>query len=248
MAARLLALVLCAAGCAKADSSSDAGANPADARPLVDGGRVGDGGGDDPDAGGGGEVVPVINEFVADHTGTDSCEYVEIAGSAGTDYGRYAVIAVEGDGGNGPGVVQVVVDVGMTRDEGVWVSGFLANQLQNGSSSLLLVADFTGGVGTDIDRDDDGTIDNQPWSALVDAVAVDDGDGGDLTYAGTAVLVESFDGGNQLVGGASRLPNAEDSDQPGDWTRNKYSAEGLACAGSSAIGTAANTPGATNSL
>jgi hypothetical protein len=241
-----LLLLIAGASCAKADGGADGGPARSDAALL-------------PDAGGGvradaatdaephGDATPVINEFVADHVSFDTCEYVEIAGAPGTDYSRYTVLTVEGDSG-GPGQVQAVIPVGTTSASGLWVTAFMSDQLQNGSMTILLVEDFTGGT-PDLDTDDDGDIDSEPWTSLADAVAVHDGDIGDQTYAATAALVESFDGEDARVGGASRIPDASDTDQPADWVRNLDNAAGLTCeSGAATHGEARNTPGAANSI
>ena len=54
--------------------------------------------------------------------------------------------------------------------------------LENGSISLLLVKDFTGSPGTDLDTDNDGVLDSTPWDSIVDAVAVSDGGSSDRHY------------------------------------------------------------------
>jgi hypothetical protein len=238
-----VAAVLLVAGCAKADGGADGGVTRSDGAVLPDAGIPADAG---PDAEPHGDLTPVINEFVADHNGNDNCEYVEIAGAPDTDHGRYTVLTVEGDAGNNPGQVQAVIPVGVTSAGGFWVTGLLTDQLQNGSLTILLVADFAGGA-PDIDGNDDGAIDNEPWSARVDAVAIDDGGASDVTYAETAVLPESFDGGTVQVGGASRIPDGTDTDQPADWVRNLDNAAGLTCEnGAPDTGEAQNTPGAPN--
>jgi uncharacterized protein len=190
---------------------------------------------------------PVINEFVANHTGTDTNEYVEVKGSADTDYSNYAVIQVEGDAG-GTGVVDSIHPVGTTNATGHWSTGFLSNALENGTMTLLLVEDFTGAVGNDLDTNDDGTLDVTPWSAIADSVAVTDGGTGDLTY-GVPVLAPSFDGGTFTVGGASRIPDGTDTDAPGDWVRNDFDLAGIPnFPGTPEVGEALNTPAAPNAL
>lgn len=240
----VLAALACLAGCATADSRADGGVPRSDGALLPDAAPFADAG---PDAEPHGDLAPVINEFVADHAGDDDCEYVEIAGAPGIDYARYTVLTVEGDAGNNPGQVQAVIPVGTASAEGFWVTAFLSNQLQNGSSTLLLVADFTGGT-PDVDADNDGAIDGgAPWSELADAVAVDDGGASDASYAATAVLTRTFDGADSVVGGASRIPDATDTDRPADWVRNTDHAAGLPCESTgTALGEAANTPGAAN--
>jgi hypothetical protein len=68
-----------------------------------------------------------------------------------------------------------------------------ANALENGTISLLLVRDFTGALGADLDTDNDGVLDATPWSAVADAVAVFDGGAGDRTY-GAPALGPNYDG------------------------------------------------------
>ena len=40
---------------------------------------------------------PVLNEFVADHTGTDTDEFVEVFGDPNTDYSALTIVEIEGD-------------------------------------------------------------------------------------------------------------------------------------------------------
>ena len=255
-----IAWLALAAGCATAPASQDGSRR--DAGPSVDGGRpIGgrpDAGGPDagrpdaavadagpPDAGPIGDL-PRINEFVADHAGTDLCEFVEIIGDPRTDYSDHAILVVEGDAGANPGAVDVAIPLAATDDLGLYASAALSSQIENGSMTLLLVSGFGGGA-VDLDTDDDGTIDEEPWAALVDAVAVSDGGATDLHYAGGALLAPLYDGVQFPVGGASRIPDGTDTDEPRNWVRNDFDGEGLGCgAGSPAKGEALNTPGTIN--
>ncbi|MEM9291970.1 MAG: choice-of-anchor U domain-containing protein, partial [Acidobacteriota bacterium] len=190
---------------------------------------------------------PLINEFVANHDGTDSSEFIEVAGDPSTDYSAFSVIAIEGDSTSPTGTIDRVYSVGTTSADGYWTTGFVNNQLENGTTSFLLVEGFTGSAGDDVDTNDDGAFDTTPWTRIVDDVAVTDGGGSDLTYA-TVVLTSGFDGGSFTVGGASRIPDATDTDATGDWTRNDFDGDGLpCCVGATAEGgEAINTPDATN--
>ncbi|HKE20007.1 MAG TPA: hypothetical protein VKB80_34270 [Kofleriaceae bacterium] len=254
-AAAYLALSACASV-----PPSDAGTRR-DAAPQPDAGRPIGGRDADPadgaviepdpvDAGrpdGGGGPIPLMNEFVADHAGNDLCEFVEIIGTPSTDFGDYSILVVEGDAGMAnPGSVDVAIPVGATDDAGLWVTAPLSGQIENGSMTLLLVSGFAGGS-VDLDGDDDGTVDLEPWSQLVDAVAVSDGGVADVLYAGGAVLDPSFDGVDFSVGGASRIPDGVDTDGPRDWVRNDFDGEGLGCGtGTPVPGEAFNTPGSPN--
>lgn len=188
---------------------------------------------------------PKINEFVFNHTGTDTNEYVEVFGDANTDYSAFAILQIEGDG-SGAGVIDSAINVGMSDVGGFWTTGFLNNEFENGTVTLLLVEGFTGSEGDDLDTDDDGVLDAMPWTRIVDDIAVTDGGGTDRTYSGT-VLDAAFDGGGFTVGGASRIPNGTDTDAIGDWVRNDFDLEGIpGFTGTPDVGEAYNTPGAVN--
>jgi predicted extracellular nuclease len=183
---------------------------------------------------------PVINEFVFNHTGSDTHEFVEVYGEASSDYAAYTLLELEGDG-TGAGYIDGVFTVGTTDAAGFWVTGFFGNEFENGTVTLLLVKDFTGSLGVDLDSDNDGSLDSEPWSAVVDGVAVFDGGSTDQTYA-AAVLAGGFDGVSFTPGGASRIP-----DGTGVWVRNDFDGEGLpGFSGSIADGEAYNTPGESN--
>lgn len=186
---------------------------------------------------------PVINEFSASTTGTD-VEFVEFFGEPETDYSAYTLLEIEGD--SGVGTIDEVIPLGTTDINGFYLVDLAANTFENGTITLLLVVDFTGALGEDIDADDDGVIDYSPWSEIVDAVAVDDGDGGDQTY-GVPALYAYYDGLGYPPGGASRIPDGFDTDALTDWVRNDFDLAGIpGYEGSIILGEAYNTPGAVN--
>jgi hypothetical protein len=197
-----------------------------------------------------GDVVvsdPVINEFVFNHVGTDTHEYVEIFGDPNADYSAFSILQIEGDT-TGAGVVDSVHTLGTTNAGGYWFTGFLGNVFENGTVTLLLVEDFSGAVGNDLDTNNDGVFDSTPWSRIVDDVAVSDGGAGDVTYSST-VLAPGFSGGPFTPGGASRIPNGVDTDSAADWTLNDFDGEGLpGFTGTPDPGEAYNTPEAVNEL
>lgn len=172
------------------------------------------------------QVVPVINEFVADHTGSDTNEFVEIFGAPNTNYSGLSILHVEGDG-SGAGVIDSVYNVGTTDANGFWTTAFLANGLENGNITLLLVAAFTGSVGNDIDADNDGVIDTIFWTSIVDDVAVKDAFTAGLTYSTSTLDNNIAPAGTFEPGGASRLPNGVDTNSPADWHRNHFNGAGL---------------------
>lgn len=201
------------------------------------------------------DAVPVssdlrINEFVMDHNGaSDTGEFVELRGTASTNYSAYKLVQINGDNfdtGIARGVVVSVHDVGTTDANGYFLPTIAANTFENGTQTLLLVHTSTAAVADDIDADDDGTIDNPLWAEIIDAVAVFDGvpdtDNTDRTYAGGAVLNKSV---SPLVfGGASRIPDGTDTDSAGDWVSNTPKLDNT----SAVSGQALNTPGAVNAV
>ncbi len=193
-----------------------------------------------------GPMEPKINEFSASTTGTD-VEYVEVFGTANTDYSAYTVLEIEGDSGN-VGVVDEVIPVGTTDANGLYLASLPANALENGTLSLLLVKNFTGALTNDLDTNDDGTFDITPWEAIVDSVAVNDGGASDVAY-GVPTLGVSYDGLGFAPGGASRIPDGEDTDSASDWVRNDFDLAGIpGYTGTLSAGEALNTPGALNEV
>ena len=240
--AALVLLAVAGWACASGESSSDGGPPRVDARPLPDSGTRPFDAGDGPDADPGDPSTPVINEFVADHSGTDTCELIEIFGAASTSYAAFSLLHVEGNPGN-PGVVDRIFELGTTSSDGIWVTGALvSNTLENDTATILLVEGYTGGL-EDLDIDDDGTFDDEPWTALHDAVAVIEADAIGPTTYGLPVLGD--------VGGASRIPDGADTDGADDWVANDVTGDGLpgGCdQGTADTGEALNTPGAPNTV
>lgn len=191
-------------------------------------------------------IEPKINEFSASTAGTD-VEFVEIFGSATTDYSAYKILEIEGDA-SGQGVVDEVISLGTTDTNGFYLASLAANALENGSISLLLVKNFSGALTNDLDTNNDGVFDLTPWTALTDSIGVNDGGVGDLTY-GLPALTVAYDGMSYAPGGASRIPDGYDTEAAADWVRNDFDLAGIpGNTGTLITGEALNTPGATNAL
>lgn len=131
-----------------------------------------------------------INELRLDMTGSDLREFVEIGGTAGSTLDVTLVVIGDGTGGSGwvervrplSGVVMpadgtllvgnpaVTPDVG--NGAGTGGSDVTQDWFENSDNlTFLLVRGWTGAVGTDLDTNDDGTLDSTPWTAIVDSVA-----------------------------------------------------------------------------
>jgi len=193
-------------------------------------------------------VEVVINEFSASTAGTD-VEYVEIFGTANADFSAYTILEIEGDSASNMGVVDEVINLGTTDAGGFYLVNLPANALENGTITLLLVKNFSGASGEDLDTDNDGVFNVTPWDAVIDAVAVNDGGSGDKTY-GIPALDPNYDGVSSYApGGASRIPDGFDTDSATDWVRNDFDLAGIpGFTGSLGPGEALNTPGAANEI
>jgi len=193
-------------------------------------------------------IEPKINEFSASTTGTD-IEYVEIFGEPETNYSAYTILEIEGDyviDTSVEGTIDEVITLGTTDLNGFYLASLPANALENGTVTLLLVKNFTGLFGNDLDTDDDGDFDSTPWDLIIDSVSVNDGGTGDLTY-GVPVLTAYYDGLPYAPGGASRIPDGQDTEATADWVRNDFDLAGIPTyPGSITLGEAYNTPGESN--
>lgn len=191
----------------------------------------------------------VINEFSASTAG-DDVEFVELLATPGTDLSGYRVLEIEGDTTTTPayGTVDEIVSFPTVDASGRALAALTNGALENGSMSLLLVTGAVPALGSDIDANDDGVIDDGLGFEVVDAIAVNDGGTGDKTYGGTTLGV-AYDGLSFAPGGASRIPDGTDTDQAADWVRNDFDLAGIpGFTGTLVDGEAANTPGAANSL
>jgi len=122
--------------------------------------------------------VPTLAIVAAGQTGPD-----DAGRRVSLDQLFYIVI---GDGAGGSGVIEHVTNLtgSMTNAGGLFVAaedtfslGFAdltvdLNFENSDNVTHLLVANFFGNDGDDLDTDDDGTLDSTPWLAIVDSVAL----------------------------------------------------------------------------
>jgi hypothetical protein len=189
-----------------------------------------------------------INEIRTQETGVDLQVYVEIAGTAAASLNDLSLIVVGNDDFALPpaqnGSIESVINL---TGQSVPASGFfvmaeptftlsvpdLVSALGIGTDNnktFLLVRNFNGFPGDDIDLNDDGTIDNALWSEVVSDVALlsvanPDGLTGDFVYSANKV---GPDGGS-FVSYAKKCPNN------GSWL-----------IGGADVASAGDTPGAAN--
>ena len=176
-----------------------------------------------------------LNEIEISTTSTD-WEFVELAGTAGLDLSSVTLLGVDRFGA----IFRVISLSGQAIPaDGFWVAASPAavstygitpdmniadNTFTNNTTSYLLVYEFTGSNGQDLDTNNDGTLDVFPWDTLMDLVAFRDGDAADLDYGPPTIGPD----GSYLPAGAYRCP-----DITGTWAMLNFS-------------TADGTPGAAN--
>ncbi|MGH3650166.1 MAG: ExeM/NucH family extracellular endonuclease, partial [Acidimicrobiia bacterium] len=144
-----------------------------------------------------------INEIRIDQGGGDDDEYFELSGEPNVSLGGLTYVVI-GDGSGGSGVIEEMESLdGLSLDaDGFFVGAedsftlgdadLVANLNFENSDNVthLLVDGFTGSNGDDLDTDDDGVLDVEPWANIVDSVSVVetfDFDDGDRIYGDATV-------------------------------------------------------------
>ncbi len=143
------------------------------------------------------DSLPLISEIRIDQPGSDDDQYFELAGVPGTGLDGLTYLVIGDSTGGGSGVVEEVTHLaGLSIPErGFFVAAESSFSL--GTADLtttlsfensdnvthLLVSGFTGAGGQDLDLDDDGVLDQTPWTQVVDCLAVVETPGeGDRVY------------------------------------------------------------------
>lgn len=146
-------------------------------------------------------LAVVINEIRIDQPGSDLDEYFELAGIANESLDNLTYLVI-GDGAGGSGSIEAVIPLqGLALE----ANGFftvsensftLANSHHNSNLNFensdnvthMLVADFSGNNGDDLDINDDGVLDFKPWSSIIDSVAlIESHTFGEKVYSNTVI-------------------------------------------------------------
>lgn len=145
-----------------------------------------------------------INEIRIDNSGADTDEYFELQGNPGESLLGLTYVVLGDAFANISGVVETAADLsnlsllsdGLLSVHKATTTGTCAAydvdltlSFENSDNvTHMLVRDFTGAVGDDLDTNDDGILDITPWSAVVDCVALIETIGtGDLVHCTTQV-------------------------------------------------------------
>ncbi len=148
----------------------------------------------------------VINEIRIDQPSGDFDEYFELKGAADTSLDGLTYLVL-GDSSSGVGgVIEAVVDL---NGHIIGVGGYFVVaeesftlgvadyttylNFENGDNvTHLLVQDFTGFDGDDLDTDDDGVLDVTPWTAVIDAIGLVETVGTGEAYYGAVLGFEDI--------------------------------------------------------
>lgn len=148
-----------------------------------------------------------IAELGADLPGSDvGIEYFEIRGAANASLAGLTLLAIDGDGG-AAGTIDGALDLGSfstgssgyfygrndlgpAAQAGVNESIFsvpfgtpnTGGGFENGSITFLLVSGFTGATASDLDPENDGVLNETPWTSIVDSFGYTDAEA-DRSYA-----------------------------------------------------------------
>jgi hypothetical protein len=126
-----------------------------------------------------------INEIRIDQVGSDVDEYVELVGTPGEMLTGLTYVVI-GDGIGGSGVIEAAVNLANATipADGILLVGepsltlatpdFPASlNFENGDNvTHLVVAGFSGSFNQDLDTNDDGVLDEIPWIAELDRIAL----------------------------------------------------------------------------
>jgi hypothetical protein len=134
----------------------------------------------------------------------DTQEYFEISWTPNTSVAGLTLVKIEGDV-SGPGPIDdaytipsgqttgsngiflwkantAVINPAPPAETNIYVADFNPD-LENPSTTILLVSGYSGSVGTDLDTDNDGVLNSTPWTTVHSAVSVSDGGATDVFYA-----------------------------------------------------------------
>lgn len=142
-----------------------------------------------------------INEIRVDQSGGDDDEYFELVGTAGDSLDGLSYIVI-GDGTGGSGTIENVTSLNgqVMPGSGIFLAGESSmtigtpdmitsiNFENSDNTTHMLVRDFSGTNGMDLDTDDDGVLDSTPWSELLSDVSlVEEPAGGEHYYSANTV-------------------------------------------------------------
>lgn len=146
-----------------------------------------------------------INEIRVDQDGSDTDEYIELAGAANESLAGLSIVVIgDGNATTQQGVIEDIesLDGQVINSTGFFTlaeSSFFTNATADATVSLnfensqsttfLLVSGLsnTAASGDDLDTDDDGTFETKPWASIIDSVSIVSSQSDDIEYSSTLV-------------------------------------------------------------
>lgn len=133
-----------------------------------------------------------ITEIRIDQPGDDNDEYFELSGTPGVPLGDLTYIVIGESNADGSGVIEAVVSLQAAKvpadgyflcteptftlrpsvDVDLMVPNGVLNFENDDNVTHMLVKGFTGAIDQDLDTNDDGVLDVEPWSVVLDKVAL----------------------------------------------------------------------------
>jgi endonuclease/exonuclease/phosphatase family metal-dependent hydrolase len=129
-----------------------------------------------------------INEIRTDQPSTDYDEYFELRGTPTTPLATLTYIVIGDNGSGSSGVIESVTPLTGVKipADGIFLAARTTYSLggtpdlvtdtigfeNDDNMTHLLVENFTGALGDDLDTPDDGVLDSTPWSRVLDSVAI----------------------------------------------------------------------------
>ncbi|MBC8424071.1 hypothetical protein H8E07_08095 [bacterium] len=133
-------------------------------------------------------AAPLLHEIRTGQVAADVDEYFELSGDPGESLSGYWYLVI-GDGEQGSGVLEVALNL---SGHAIGADGFFSvgedasvpcgeidavlpealNFEDSDNVTHLLVNGFIGALGADLDTDDDGVLDAEPWLQTVDCLAL----------------------------------------------------------------------------
>ena len=148
------------------------------------------------------ETVQVyINELRANKSGAET-DFFEIQGEAGTSLNGLTFLVISGE--FNPGQIDSATDLsgssipadgffvamGASASTDYGITPDLSTEFNSFGSpaTYMIVSGFSGSAGNDLDTNDDGVLENTPWTSVVDSVSLIDGDSTtDFNYSAVVV-------------------------------------------------------------
>ncbi len=216
----------------------------------------------------------LLNEVLVNPPGTDdSREHVELRGPAGASLQGLTLLEVSGNGTNiGRIFLARPLDGLSLGSNGLLILGDQYGsffpywftpaetpaadlnhprvKFDNDTTSFLLVTNFSGAVGDDLDANDDGTWESTPWALTLDSVGWLDGSPADHVYAAASLSQRSGTPDAATRRPDNTTPNALAAWFNGDLSTNASDPDGITYdvfrASSNLPAQAVLTPGDTN--